>query len=143
VSSSIAEEARRILVVDDNPAIHEDFRKILVGPAVEGAAALASSEAALFGMVSDTPSARALFRIDSAFQGEEGLARVRAALEKHEPYAMAFIDMRMPLGWDGIETMARIWEHDPAMQIVLCTAYSDYSWEEILARSDARIGSSS
>jgi signal transduction histidine kinase len=40
----------------------------------------------------------------------------------------------MPPGWDGLETTARIWEHDPAVQVVICTAYSDYSWEEILAK---------
>ncbi len=47
---------------------------------------------------------------------------------------MAFVDVRMPPGWDGIETTARIWEQDPDLQIVICTAYSDYSWSEMVAK---------
>jgi two-component system NtrC family sensor kinase len=52
---------------------------------------------------------------------------------------MAFVDVRMPPGWDGVETTARIWEADPDLQVVICTAYSDCSWEEMLdklGRSD-------
>jgi YesN/AraC family two-component response regulator len=40
----------------------------------------------------------------------------------------------MPPGWDGIETTAKIWEVDPSLQIVICTAHSDYSWDEMTAR---------
>lgn len=47
---------------------------------------------------------------------------------------MAFIDMRMPPGWDGLETIERLWQVDPKLQIALCTAYSDYSWEDIAER---------
>ena len=47
---------------------------------------------------------------------------------------MAFVDVRMPPGWDGVETIARIWEVYPELQIVVCTAYSDYSWEEMRAK---------
>ena len=57
---------------------------------------------------------------------------VRRALEEHLPYMMAFVDVRMPPGWDGVETTARIWEHYPDLQVVICTAYSDYSLEEML-----------
>src|SRR5437016_5996024 len=71
------------------------------------------------------------FEIDSAFQGEEGLALVKRAVEAGEPYAIAFVDVRMSPGWDGIETTARIWEVDPELQIVICTAFSDYSWVEM------------
>jgi len=51
---------------------------------------------------------------------------------------MAFVDIRMPPGLDGVETIERLWQEDPALQIVLCTAYSDYSWAEVLARLDVR-----
>ena len=54
------------------------------------------------------------------------------------PYAMAFIDMRMPPGWDGVETVEQLWLEDPRLQIVFCTAYSDYSWAEVLTRLDVR-----
>src|SRR5438094_4895007 len=76
----------------------------------------------------------ALFAFDSPYQGPAGLQRVRQAGAEDRPYAMPFIDVRMPPGWDGIETTARIWEVDPNLQVVLCTAYSDYSWSETIAR---------
>jgi signal transduction histidine kinase/PleD family two-component response regulator/HPt (histidine-containing phosphotransfer) domain-containing protein len=128
---------RRLLVIDDNPAIHEDFRKIFCVQ-TPTAQVLSQAEAALFGeteATGDDPT----FELDSAFQGQEGLKRVMAALQEKRPYAVAFLDIRMPPGWDGIETAARIWEQDPDLQIVLCTAYSDYSWKEMrerLGRSD-------
>jgi two-component system NtrC family sensor kinase len=124
---------RRILVVDDNPAIHTDFRKILCTKTAASAEALADAAAALFG--GGTPDCdKATFEVDSAFQGEEALKRVVGALEEGKPYAMTFLDVRMPPGWDGIETAARLWAVDPDLQVVLCTAYSDYSWDEVRAR---------
>jgi len=120
----------RILVIDDNPAIHQDFRKILSPIDSELEGELDADEASLFG---DAPSAgRELnFQIDSAFQGQEGLEKVRAAVLAGTPYAVAFVDVRMPPGWDGIETISHIWREFPDLQIVICTAYSDYSWEDI------------
>ena len=120
----------RILIIDDNPSIHEDFRKIL-GPAdAKLAEELDATEASLFGDQAGSSSAQN-FRIDSAFQGQEGLEKVRAACAESAPYAVAFVDVRMPPGWDGIETISRIWKEFPDLQIVICTAYSDYSWDEI------------
>src|SRR5947207_585076 len=120
----------RILIIDDNPSIHEDFRKILVPADAKLAEELDVTEASLFGDKAGTSSARN-FQIDSAFQGEEGLEKVRAACAGGAPYAVAFVDVRMPPGWDGIETISRIWKEFPDLQIVICTAYSDYSWDEI------------
>ena len=120
----------RILIIDDNPAIHEDFRKSL-GPAdVTLSKELDAAEASLFGDNVEGESA-ASFQIDSAFQGQEGLEKVRIAFEEGKPYAVAFVDVRMPPGWDGIETISRIWKEFPDLQVVICTAYSDYSWDEI------------
>jgi two-component system, cell cycle sensor histidine kinase and response regulator CckA len=120
----------RVLIIDDNPSIHEDFRKIL-GPAdAKLAEQLDATEASLFGDQAGASSAQN-FRIDSAFQGQEGLEKVRAACAEGAPYAVAFVDVRMPPGWDGIETISRIWKEFPDLQIVICTAYSDYSWDEI------------
>lgn len=120
----------RILIIDDNPSIHEDFRKIL-GPAdAKLAKELDATEASLFGDQAGASRAQN-FRIDSAFQGQEGLEKVRAACAEGAPYAVAFVDVRMPPGWDGIETISRIWKEFPDLQIVICTAYSDYSWDEI------------
>ncbi|MGY1448560.1 GGDEF/EAL domain-containing response regulator [Pseudomonas chlororaphis] len=122
---------RRILIVDDTTSIHEDFRKILACTDAPGDS-LSDAEAALFG----TPVSASLehFFLDSAFQGREALDKVQVALDHDAPYAMAFIDMRMPPGWDGLETIERLWQVDPKLQIALCTAYSDYSWEDIAER---------
>jgi EAL domain-containing protein (putative c-di-GMP-specific phosphodiesterase class I)/CheY-like chemotaxis protein len=125
-------DSRRILLIDDNPAIHRDFRKIFSRPTASETA-LSDSEAALFGPVR-AARARADFQIDSAHQGDEGIERVRNALQQKHPYSMAFVDVRMPPGCDGIETITRLWEVDPDVQIVICTAHSDYSWEETLEK---------
>src|SRR6202034_1129525 len=123
---------RRILVIDDNQAIHQDFRKILA-PTKGQNSKLAAAEAALF---DDTEPQIACpeCQIDSAYQGQEGLDLIEKSLEEDRPYAMAFVDVRMPPGWDGVETTAKIWEKYPDLQVVICTAYSDYSWEEMLKK---------
>src|SRR6185503_14311359 len=120
------------LIVEDNPAIHADFQKILCPDhAIEPE--LHEVEAVLF---DETQRAvqTVSFELDSAYQGQDGLEMVQQALAENRPYAMAFVDVRMPPGWDGVETIARIWEVDPEVQIVVCTAYSDYSWEELRAK---------
>jgi signal transduction histidine kinase len=121
---------RRILVIDDNHAIHGDFQKILACPDLM-ATRLDAEAAALFG--GTTVADRHIpFEVDSAYQGEQGVEMVRLARAAGHPYAMAIVDMRMPPGWDGVETTIRIWELDPEVQVVICTAYSDYSWKEML-----------
>ena len=121
---------RRILIVDDTASIHQDFRKILCTDK-GGEPSLDSLESTLFG---STAPVRQGFELDSAYQGEEALALVIKALAAHSPYAMVFIDMRMPPGWDGLQTIEQLWNVDPNLQIALCTAYSDYSFEDIEAR---------
>ena len=122
----------RILVIDDNRSIHEDFRKILVGYSAQQTA-LDATETVLFG---EAPPLRPrlAFEIDSAFQGQEGLELVRKAVASGRPYAMAFVDVRMPPGWDGIETVSRLWQADPELQVVICTAFADYSWDDIVRK---------
>src|SRR5580704_13996659 len=127
-------ENRRVLLVDDMPAIHDDYRKILVGDAT--AADLNEDEMALFGASARTAAVD--FELESAYQGVEAADKVRASLLADRPYAMAFVDMRMPPGWDGVETIEHLWQEDPELQIVICTAYSDYSWREVLTRLDVR-----
>jgi diguanylate cyclase (GGDEF)-like protein/PAS domain S-box-containing protein len=127
-------ENRRILLVDDLASIHEDFRKILEPP--EDTSGLGADEAFLFDQQPRTTTIR--FDMQSAYQGEEALDKVRAARVAGLPFAMAFMDMRMPPGWDGVETIERLWLEEPGLQIVLCTAFSDYSWTEVLTRLDVR-----
>jgi len=127
------EKNRRILVIDDNQAIHKDFRKILASP-VENTA-LDEAEARLLGRsLAALPESNDIFEVGSAYQGEEGWEMVRGAIAAGKNYAVAFVDMRMPPGWDGVETIAKIWEIDTEIQIVVCTAYSDYSREEMVKK---------
>src|SRR5437762_1164708 len=116
---------QRILVIDDNPAIHADIRKILLKGAAT-ASTMEEAEELLFGEQT-TPDLSADFEIDSAYQGQDGFEKVKLAIQENRPYALAFVDVRMPPGWDGIETISRIWEIYPELQVVICTAYSDYS----------------
>jgi len=130
------ERNNRILVIDDNHAIHADVRKILCPQISETSVSLNALENALLG--NSAPAAPAVpaahFIVDSAYQGRDGLALVQQAVAAGNPYAMAFVDVRMPPGWDGIETTVELWKAAPDLQIVICTAYSDYSWEEMLAK---------
>ena len=129
---TLAENNNRILVVDDNRAIHEDLRKILVGSS-DTSDDLLLDEKLLFGYPQRSVTSTQ-FEIDSAYQGQDGLARVQARLADGKPYALAFVDVRMPPGWDGVETIKQLWQVDPNLQVVICTAYSDYSWTDIYAK---------
>ncbi len=126
-------DTRKILIVDDNPDIHRDFTNIL--DTSTDTSVLDQLESEIFG------SQNALRQIESyhyqlvfATQGQQALEMVKAAVECADPFLMAFVDMRMPPGWDGLETIERLWQVDTQLQIVLCTAYSDYSWQEIQQR---------
>lgn len=124
---------RRILIADDNPDIHRDYRKILMP---EGSAdGLQCLEAEIFGRAGTEDPEPEHYEVDSAYQGAEALEMVTAALREGRPYALAFVDMRMPPGWDGLETIERLWEVDHEIQVVICTAYSDHSREDIVART--------
>jgi two-component system, NtrC family, sensor kinase len=124
---------RRILVVDDNRTIHQDFRKILCPPSMNDS--LDEMEADIFGQSEDETVARLPgFELSSAFQGEEAVHLVRSARQQGTPYAVAFVDIRMPPGIDGVETTSRLWREDPDIQVVICSAYADYSWEEMMQK---------
>lgn len=120
----------RILIVDDNPDIHKDFNKIL--KICNDSHSLQKLKATLFGIEKPKKISSPQYQIDSAYQGIEAVKRVQTALSNETPYALAFVDVLMPPGLDGVETAKRIWEIDPDIQIVLCSAYADYSWDEIL-----------
>ncbi|MDJ0838273.1 MAG: EAL domain-containing protein [Acidobacteriota bacterium] len=129
----------RILIVDDNTSIHRDFNKVLSNPRAAEKRKLAQIERGLFQEDDDTPDPDAAgdqpeYIVDSAYQGEEALEMVEKAHAEGKPYALIFMDVRMPPGWDGIETISRIWEKFPEIEMVICTAYSDYSWERILSQ---------
>ncbi len=125
----------RILVVDDNASIHQDFRRLL--QSTEDAD-LDFAERDLFGTsggpLSDRESDVERYEIDSAYQGADALDLVKASVEEGRPYRLAFVDIRMPPGWDGVQTIEQLWNVDPQLEVVICTAYSDYSWRQIVTR---------
>lgn len=129
----------RILIVDDNPAIHDDFRLILLDSRGNADRELEALSGAILGTpqadTSQEPADDVSFEIDSAFSGAEALRKVQDAVTRGAPFAVCFLDVRMPPGWDGVVTMRKLWEADPELYIVLCTAYADYSWAEIHERS--------
>lgn len=125
----------RILVIDDEPSLQQAYRTILC-PRPAGNASLDAMDAALFGNPdSSTPTPTpARFELDVASQGQQGLAMLTAALAEGRPYGMVFVDMRMPPGWDGVETVENLWKVDPNLEVVICTAYSDHPWNKVVDR---------
>ncbi len=129
--------AHRILIIDDNPSIHKDFETILLEE--EDNSTLNALRSEVFGHHTSMSLNRNVYQLDFASQGKEGCEQVKQACSEGRPYEVVFVDMRMPPGWDGLQTIEHIWETDPTVQAVICTAYSDYSWNEIterLGRSD-------
>ncbi len=118
------------MIIDDMRSVQEDFRKIL-GADFGANPGLGKVHELLFGERGPGETWQP-FQVDVASSGEEGLALVRAALSDGRPYAVAFVDVRMPPGWDGVETVRRIWQRYPELQVVICTAYADYSWERMI-----------
>jgi diguanylate cyclase (GGDEF)-like protein len=119
----------RILIVDDEPAMHDSYRQCFAAP--DGnAEALGAMAAELFG--DETPAKPApLFACDHKMQGLDAVAAVEESLETGERYAVAFLDVRMPPGIDGKETARRIRALDPDINLVIVTGYSDFSPIEI------------
>jgi two-component system cell cycle sensor histidine kinase/response regulator CckA len=134
MNHSPTQSPHRILVVDDNPSIHQDFHKILCPHKPKEEFAFEDLQARLMDAAAPHVLPAAQFEVDTAAQGQEALEKVRIAEREGRPYSLAFMDVRMPPGWDGIETIAHIWKEYPHIQVVICTAYSDYSWEEILRK---------
>ena len=128
----LSSENRRILIIDDNPSIHDDFRKIL-GFAGEEESSLHEKAAILFGEAHRAKVADG-FEIHSALQGDESLEKITEARRGGRPFAVAFVDIRMPPGMDGVETIEKAWNADPDLQFVICSAHSDYNGRDILTR---------
>jgi CheY-like chemotaxis protein len=130
------QEDRRILIVDDNAAIHEDFRKVLqISEPVN--AGIDELEKSLFGKkVSSDETAEVLtaYEMHFAHQGQEALQKVERLKAEGKDLSLVFMDMRMPPGWDGLETIERIWKVAPETEIVICSAYTDYSWADLRKR---------
>ncbi len=122
----------RILVIDDNPDIQRDFKNILLEE--QANTKLDSCSAKLFARSTRKSTPRSKYELDFASQGKEGHEKIKQALSQNRPYELAFVDMRISPGWDGIETIEHIWKTDPNIQVVICTDYADHSWEKISQR---------
>jgi diguanylate cyclase (GGDEF)-like protein len=123
----------RILVVDDNVAIHEDFRKVLAQDQ-HSEEDLSRVESLLFGEAPTKRPQQQPYVLDFATQGQQAAQLVARAVAVGQRYAIAFVDMRMPPGWDGLETIEHLWRHDPDLQVVICSAHSDYEWSDVIER---------
>ncbi len=124
---------KRILIVDDNSSIHNDYKQILKPSAPS--TQLKTLAADLFeDPVNQKVQDHDDYELTFALQGEEGVEIVQQSLRDNRPFALAFVDMRMPPGMDGLETIENIWRLDPDIQAVICTAYSDYTYDQIARR---------
>lgn len=129
------ENRQRILLVDDNESIHEDIESILSINKNNSDMELRQMEDDLFGtstLVEPDVLTDIIYDIDHAYQGKEAIQMVNRAHAEGDPYSLVFMDVRMPPGMDGIETIQRIWADHPYTEMVICTAYSDYSWDQIV-----------
>jgi signal transduction histidine kinase len=118
-----SEEMTRILVVDDEQPVREAYRAVLCTPVPESDE-LAQTEAELFGAPESAADKRS-FDVTFAAQGEEAVAAIGASVAEDRPYQLAFLDVRMPPGIDGVETARRIRQLDDQVNIVIVTGYSD------------------
>lgn len=131
----------RIIVIDDQESILDDYLMILTPPRTDSAKKKKKRELEelLFGKPMAAPVAipdidADHYEVETAIQGREGFEKVKKAREAGSPFALAFIDIRMPPGWDGIETSKRIREIDREIEIVIVTAYSDRDRREIIRK---------
>jgi signal transduction histidine kinase len=134
MNKHIKDKRFRVIVIDDNADIFKIIKRVLtrkINPHK-----LNEIETNLLDSNHNPSPERSSsmfnFEVDYASQGQEGAERIQQACEEGNPFSLAFVDMRMPPGWDGIETIKHIREIDPDIQTVICTAYDDYSWEEIV-----------
>jgi len=112
----------RVLVVDDDAMLIGEYLRCL-GEDFEPDSAtttLGDLEKVLFGEETDERGAIA-FEVHSRNQGEAAVEAVQLATLKGEPFAIVFLDIRMPPGMDGMEAAKQIRDIDENVNIVLVT----------------------
>lgn len=133
---------RRILIVDDQDDLRELLSNFILKTGDSNPISIVEKMKAKLSSssmdLSKTKMKNIDYQVATAENGITAYEMVQNALEKGFPYALIFLDMRMPPGWDGLQTMKKIFEIDKKVQIVLCTAYSDYSWREIVEQIGRR-----
>lgn len=131
-------QASRILIVDDEAAVRDSYRLILENATARATrSTLEQMRSRLFQRPADPAhtqpagapqsgsSPRASFELTYCDGAEQAVANVAEALKLERPFSVAFIDMRMPPGPDGVWAAERIRELDSEIEIVICTAFSD------------------
>ena len=119
---------RRVLIVDDQKEIHDDFADTL-NP---GLAEWSTDDLAAAFAAGEKPFFLPDFELMHAMGGEEACQIIEAGKQVNRPIAVAYIDIRMPPGIDGIETIHRIRKIDRDIEIVIMTAYTGKSLAEII-----------
>lgn len=136
-NSSAPPTPQRILVVEDDPGILNVWRRLL-GPRRPPPGPDHPEKRLPGGAHPPGTPGEPVFTIDTATQGVEGYKKVIAALEESRPYTFALVDMRMPPGWDGLETILHMLEKDPKLEVAICSAFSDISRDEVAQRVGRR-----
>ncbi|MBF0376193.1 MAG: response regulator [Desulfamplus sp.] len=125
------EENKRVLIIDDDEGIRETYQAIFTP---EQESEIDEKGIALFGGKSSKPKfkKKIYYQISVAENGNQGIELVKKSLAENRPFAVAFIDMKMP-GINGSETSKQIWDIDPKIRIVIVTAYSEYTPDDIIS----------
>jgi diguanylate cyclase (GGDEF)-like protein len=130
---------RRILIVDDQQEIHDTFGRIFAEERSDDTA-LADFESRFLEEDGEEQEGNApndfsaQYTLDHVQSGELAVEAVQNAVDSNTEYSVAFVDMRMPLGMDGMETAEQLWKIDPCLHVVICTAYSDHVWAHVVER---------
>lgn len=127
-----------ILIVDDQETILDSFATLLGPPSAgDQDIMLDELEVAMGGVPANTVTTPT-YQLRYARQGLDAIRECEIALAENRPFSVAFLDIHMPPGIDGVETAVRLWKLQPDLEIVLCTAHAMYSWHAILARLPVR-----
>ena len=118
----------RVLIVDDQEEIHKDFEEMLS----PGLAKSSTDELASVFESDEDESFLPEFELLHARSGKEAYEKIKETKEELNPIAVAYMDVRMPPGWDGVETTRKIREIDEDIEIVIMTAYSSKPLSDIV-----------
>jgi len=125
----------RVLVVDDDDDQHLIFNQILSPQEKSSSEGFQKATDDLFGSdetkVIEPNYNDPIFKIEHANQGDKAIEMIEKAETEGAPYSLVFMDVRMPPGLDGVQTTKVLWKKFPNIEIVFCSAYSDYSWADI------------
>jgi predicted signal transduction protein with EAL and GGDEF domain len=130
---------RRILIVDDQQEIHDTFGRIF-GEERANDSALDDFESRFLEEGGDDQADGAedvstiQYSLEHVNSGERAVEAVQESVDAKLEYSVAFVDMRMPMGMDGMETAEQLWKIDPSLHVIICTAYSDHVWRKVVDR---------